>query len=168
MPAKIIIVDEKDNQIGVKEAGTLDNDTDIYRVSALWITNSKGQFLLAKRALTKKQNPGKWGPAAAGTVEEGETYDSNIIKEAEEEIDLKNIKPEKWIKNDTLNLKYKHFTQWYKLKLDKDIEEFKIESSEVAEIKWFTKEEILKIIENDSDEVIGSVKEMIKNGEFGL
>ena len=27
--------------------------------------------------------PGKWGPAVAGTVEEGESYEENIIKEAE-------------------------------------------------------------------------------------
>jgi len=98
MPVKIIIVDENDNPIGLKERGTLDYDKDIYRVSALWITNSKGQILIARRALTKKQNPGKWGPGVAGTIDEGETYDSNIIKEAKEELGLQNIKPEKWIK----------------------------------------------------------------------
>ena len=32
--------------------------------------------------------PEVWGPAVSGTNEEGETYDSNIIKEAQEEIGL--------------------------------------------------------------------------------
>ena len=39
-------------------------------------------------AFDKKYDPGKWGPSAAGTVEEGETYQSNIIKELQEEIGL--------------------------------------------------------------------------------
>ena len=55
--AKIIIVDENDNIIGYKERGTIEQ-SDIDRVSALWITNSKGEFLLARRAYTKKNNPG--------------------------------------------------------------------------------------------------------------
>jgi len=84
---KIIIVDENDKIIGYKERGTL-NFRDIYRVSALQVKNSVGQILLAQRKLTKKKNPGKWGPAVAGTNDEGETYESNIIKEAEEEIGL--------------------------------------------------------------------------------
>ena len=161
MPAKIIIVDKKDNPIGVKERGTLDNNKDIYRVSALLITNSKGQFLLARRAFSKKQNPGKWGPAVSGTIEEGETYDYNIIKEAEEELGLNNIKPIKWIKNNTLKYNYKHYTQWYKLNLDKPLSYFKPNEREVAEIKWFDKEELLKAIEENSDEVIDSLKEFI-------
>ena len=162
MPVKIILVDKNDNPIGVKERGTLDNSKDIYRVSALWITNSKGQILLAKRAFSKKQNPGKWGPAVAGTVEEGETYESNIIKEAEEELGLKNIKSIKWLKNNTLNYKYKHFTQWFRLKIDKPLSYFKPNEREVAEIKWFDKEELLKLIETNSDEVIDSLKELTK------
>ena len=90
MTEKIIIVDEDDNIIGSKERNSIVSG-DIYRVSALLIENSKGEILLAQRALTKKHDPGKWGPPVAGTVEEGETYESNIVKEAEEELGLKNI-----------------------------------------------------------------------------
>jgi isopentenyldiphosphate isomerase len=78
MKPKIIIVNEKDKEIGLKERGTLKTE-DIYRVTALWITNSKDEILLAKRALTKSNDPGKWGPAVAGTVDEGETYEENSI-----------------------------------------------------------------------------------------
>ncbi|MFA6422790.1 MAG: NUDIX domain-containing protein, partial [Candidatus Buchananbacteria bacterium] len=85
--AKIIIVNENDEAIGHKERNELDF-SDIYRVSGLWITNLKGEILLAQRAFTKNHDPGKWGPAAAGTVEEGEDYETNILKEAEEELGL--------------------------------------------------------------------------------
>lgn len=79
---KIQIVDENDKFVSNKERSEVDYKSDIYRVSALWLTNSKGQTLLAKRAMVKDKDPGKWGPAVAGTIDEGETYDENIYKEA--------------------------------------------------------------------------------------
>ncbi|MFH1325233.1 MAG: NUDIX domain-containing protein [archaeon] len=157
---KIPIVNENDEIIKVKDREKLNYKKDIYRVSALWITNSKGKILLARRALTKKQNPGKWGPAVAGTVEDKETYESNIIKEAEEELELKNIKPKKGIK-ELVKGNYNHFTQWFYLKLDKDINNFSYSREEVAEIRWFTKKDVLKLISTKSDEVLKEMKKWI-------
>ena len=145
---KIAIVNNKDEVIGFKERGYLDNSRDIYRVSALWITNTRGEVLLAKRAFTKKQNPGKWGPAVAGTVEEGESYESNILKESGEEIGLKNIKPKKAIK-EFVNGKHKHFTQWFFLKSDIKLNDLNVNTEEVAEVKWFEMEEVFKLIKNN-------------------
>ncbi len=164
---KTTIVNSKDEIIGYKERGTLNCDTDIYRVTALWITNSENQILLGKRALTKKQNPGKWAPAVAGTVEQGETYDSNIIKEAEEELglNLKNIPPKKWIKTNTLIHNYKHFTQWYLLKLDKPLSYFH-PNSEISDLKWFTEQELLKLAEENGDELVNTLRDIIE--EQGL
>ena len=156
----IIIVDEYDKVIEVKERNNIDYKNDIYRVSALWIKNSKGQILLARRAYSKKQNPGRWGPAVAGTIEEGETYDSNIIKEAEEELGLKNIKPKKGFK-ELVRGKYNHFTQWFYLRLDKDLVEFKYSKEEISEIGWFTKQEVINIINTNSDEVLEEMKKWI-------
>ena len=146
---KVIIVDQQDNIIGHKFSDKVLN-TDIYRVSALWLTNSIGQILLAKRTANKKHHPNKWGPAVAGTIEQGESYDDNIIKEAEEEIGLKNIKFIKGPKK--LNIQnYKHFTQWYTAVLDKDIKDFVLQPEEVAEIRWFTKQEIEDQLKNDPE-----------------
>lgn len=157
---KIQIVDSNDKVVEMKEREEINYETDIYRVSALWIINSQGKILLARRAFTKKQNPGKWGPAVAGTVDEGETYESNIIKETEEELGLKNISPEKAIKEFEKGM-YKHFTQWFILKLepDFDLKDLKIDEEEVAEIKWFSKQEIKDLM--DSDEVLNGMKKWI-------
>ena len=135
---KLPIVDENDNIIDHKERDTVDYQKDIYRISALWIENSKGEVLLAKRVATKKQDPNKWGPAVAGTVDEGETYEQNIVKEAEEELGLK----DKFEKGPKIRIKgkYNYFCQWYVLKTDRNINEFKIEEDEVSEIKWWSKE----------------------------
>lgn len=137
---RIIIVNDQDEIIGHKERGTISPE-DIYRVSALWVTNSKGDILLAQRKFTKSHDPGKWGPAVAGTLDEGETYESNIIKEAEEEIGLKDIKP-------TIGPKiretgeHNYFTQWYTLVIDKPAEEFTIQEEEIEQVKWFTRAEL--------------------------
>ncbi len=153
---KITIVDEKDKKIGVKQRENISSQ-EFYRVSALWITNSKGEILLAKRAYSKVNDPGKWGPAVAGTVEEGETYYSNIIKEMQEELGLKNVKPEKGPKTRTKG-EHSHFTQWFFLKVDKKEEEFDIQKEEVAAIKWFSEEELKKELRESPENYLISLK----------
>lgn len=85
MKSKVIIVEKSDKIIDVKERWVIKN-TDIYRVAALWVENSKWEILLAQRSFNKKNNPWQWSCAACGTVEEWESYDDNVYKEAEEEI----------------------------------------------------------------------------------
>ncbi len=157
---KVIIVDEKDNIIGSKERKSM-KKSDFYRVSALWITNSKGEILLARRSRNKTHSPGKWGPAVAGTIEENETYDSNIKKETEEEIGLKGAEFEKRNKV-KMKTDYNYFCQWYFLKIDKDTNEFKIQKSEVEEVKWFSKADLLRELKNNPDEFLLAVKEALE------
>lgn len=156
---KIAIVDEEDTLLGYKERGT-ETLEDIYRVSALWVTNSKKEILLAKRALTKVKNPGVWGPAVAGTVEEGEDYLINIVKEALEEIGLKNIVPSVAPKK-RVKSKYNYFCQWYFLVVDKELNEFVIDEREVTEIRWFTEDDLRKEIESNPDNFLGSVPDCV-------
>lgn len=149
MSEEIIIVDKEDNVIAYKDRYKL-NPNDIYRVSALWLRNSKGDILLAQRSFDKKHHPGKWGPAVAGTVKKGQSYDDNIIEETAEEIGLENIKLSKSFKRFNSGVYY-HFTQWYTLIIDKEIKDFIIDPEEVAGIKWFTKAEIRKKLDENPD-----------------
>ncbi|MBU0471543.1 MAG: NUDIX domain-containing protein [Nanoarchaeota archaeon] len=160
MKPRIVVVDDEDNIIGYKLREDVDAENLRYRITSLWITNSKGEFLLARRTHTKSHNPRMWGPAVAGTVDEGESYEDNIIKEAEEELGLKNIKIKKGpkIKRDG---KHKSFSQRFTCVLDKPIEEFKIQEEEVAEIKWFSREELRKSIQINPDEFLDSVKMLL-------
>ena len=151
----IIIVNEKDELIGHKEAGTLEQK-DIYRVSALWLTNSKGEILLARRHRNKRHHPGMWGPAVAGTVDKGESYEDNIIKETEEEIGMKNTKPKLGPKVRRTG-EYEHFTQWYFLTIDKEASEFKIQEEEVEEVKWFSKEELINSLNSAFEKFLPSM-----------
>jgi isopentenyldiphosphate isomerase len=144
-----ILVDQDDNVIGSKP---LDNilQTDIYRVSGLWVTNSEGQVLIAQRQLGKRNDPGKWGPAVAGTLEPGETYESNIYKEAEEEIGLNGFKFNSGPKilNDA-NRKF--FVQWFMCVVDWPIEKFKIQVEEVEKLEWMDKETLISRLKEQPD-----------------
>jgi len=147
------IVDENDNEIGLKERDDLLR-ADIYRVSCVWITDSNGRHLLAQRALTKKHSPGKWGPAAAGTVEAGETYESNIIKEIEEELGIslsvEELRMGPKIKCERETSTY--FSQWYFALVDKDVSEFVFPEREVMALRWFTEEEFREaLVERPED-----------------
>jgi isopentenyl-diphosphate Delta-isomerase len=157
--AKIIIVNKNDEIIGSKERGTL-NQSDIYRVSALWIQNSRGEILLAQRSFNKKNNPGQWGPAVAGTIDEGESYESNIVKEAEEEIGLENQKFQKSFHH-FHDGEHRHFTQWFFALVDKETEDFTIQKEEVEKIKWFSKEELLNELKINSDKFLKVIPEYI-------
>ena len=141
---KIPIVNEKDEIIGYKEREKLDSE-DICRASSLWITDKNGDILLVQRAFSKKTNPGMWGPAVSGIVEEDETYESNIIKEAEEEIGLLGLKSVLGPKH-RVSSSHEYFCQWYTAIVDRNYPFIK-QDEEVEEIRWFTKDEILKFVE---------------------
>jgi 16S rRNA (adenine1518-N6/adenine1519-N6)-dimethyltransferase len=157
MKPKIPIVDEQDNIIDYKDREAI-LPGDIYRVSSLWIINSHGEVLLARRAYNKSHDPGKWGPAVAGTIEKDETYESNIKKEAEEELGLIGVNFEKVQKHFTKGQKWSHFTQLFQLVIDKPVEEFKIQEQEVAEVRWFSKQALAKELEEHPDEFLASTK----------
>lgn len=152
---KTVIVNENDEIIGSKERGTLDRG-DIYRVSSLIIMNDKNEILIAKRAMSKKQNPGLWGPAVAGTIEEGEDYYSNIIKESEEELGLSGIKPIIGPKS-RIKAGHNYFNQRYFLRLNRSISEFKINRAEVSEIKWVAMDTLFKEIKENPGNFTPSV-----------
>ena len=140
---RIPIVNEQDEIIGYKDRKDR-NLKDITRVSALWVTDKDGNILLAQRALTKKHDPGLWGPAVAGTVEEGETYESNIMKEAYEEIGLKNV-PIVLGKKIRRQTNHAYFVQWFTALVDKAYP-FVKQEEEVEEIKWFSTNELKKLL----------------------
>ncbi|HEY5695510.1 MAG TPA: NUDIX domain-containing protein [Candidatus Saccharimonadales bacterium] len=158
---RVVIVNDQDEIVGHKERGTLSQE-DIYRVSALWATNSNGDILLAQRHHTKKHHPNLWGPAVAGTVDEGETYDENIVKEAEEEIGLKDIQPKKSQKIRVTG-EHNHFTQWYTLVCDKPAEDFVIQEDEVEQVKWFTRAELTRELQEHPEKYLRGTQWNLEN-----
>ncbi|MFA5107458.1 MAG: NUDIX domain-containing protein [Patescibacteria group bacterium] len=158
---KVIIVDENDHEIGAKKRTEMTAE-DMYRVAALWITDARGGILLAKRSNEKSHDPGKWGPAVAGTVEAGETYDDNIIKETEEELGIKleNLRQGPKIE---IYGEYHYFCQWYFMQIDKPLKKYRLQKSEVAEVRWFKKEELIQELKNQPELFLPSMAQFINS-----
>jgi isopentenyl-diphosphate delta-isomerase len=153
------LVNEHDEVIGFKQRNEI-TARDINRATGLWITNSKGEILLARRSSNKQHNPNRWGSAVAGTVEYKETYEASILKEAEEELGLTNIVPIP-VKKILMSGSNPHFTQWYSCVVDKSLNEFTIQVEEVAEIRWFTETELKDLLQKKPDAFVNNVFDWI-------
>lgn len=156
----IPVVDEQDTIITHKEREAILSG-DIYRVSGLWVVDGKGRALFARRALSKKKGAGKWGPSVAGTVEEGETYESNIIKEAQEELGIIDIHPHPWIKQRSLRPTDNYFSQWFRVVLDISVAELRLDPLEVAEVKWMTIDEFRNAVQKSPEEFLEGTRGLI-------
>lgn len=153
---QIIIVDENDDIIGYKDRSALTKD-DIYRVSDLWVRNSRGELLLAQRSFSKKRSPGLWTNAVSGTNDKGETYESNMIKEAEEELGIKGIKFRK-SKKIRYGGRHNFFCQGFTVLIDRKAEDFRLQKDEVEQVKWYRKEELEKELKENPEKFHESVR----------
>ena len=157
----ITIVDENDNILWYKKRWTLEHWKDIYRISGLWLENSRWEVLIAQRAYSKKNQWWKRWPAAAWTVEKWETYESNILKESQEEIWLELKDYEIGVKefvHAKENNDRKYFRQRFIAQSDKKIEEFEIQKEEVEKIMRISKQDLINWIEKKSEDfVVGAI-----------
>jgi mRNA-degrading endonuclease RelE of RelBE toxin-antitoxin system/isopentenyldiphosphate isomerase len=161
---KIIIVNQLDEIIGSKDRYSIIKD-DIYRVSVLIIKNAKNEILLAQRSKNKKNNPGMWGPSVAGTNALGEDYIDNILREAEEEVnlivadfELKLI--EKLFVDEG---KQKYFTSIFFVTIDdEDSKQLKIDKTEVEKIKWFSKSRLEQELKENKNKYLNIVNDFFK------
>lgn len=66
----------------------------LHPVVHLHIFNSKGDLYLQKRVMTKKIQPGKWDTAVGGHVDYGEKIEEALLREAREELGVRDFVPE--------------------------------------------------------------------------
>ncbi|MCR5186963.1 MAG: NUDIX domain-containing protein [Clostridia bacterium] len=113
------------------------------QVLHLWIMNSKGEFLIQKRSMKKKINPGIWSITGGG-ADSGETTLDAVYRECKEELGI-DIKPDELQLIMSIKRPYV-FMDIYLAKIDIAIEDIVMEESEVDEVKWATEDEIKKMI----------------------
>lgn len=117
------------------------------------IINEHKQLLLQKRA-PKKVAPNMWS-LTAGHVESGETEKYAALRETQEELGIENllvddfqlIDIQKTMRNRGEHINNK-FENIFLLKTNLNIDEFVLQKSEVAEVKYFTMEQIKEICHN--------------------
>lgn len=137
----IVFVDEHDVPIG---SGTKKEAVEkgiIHRVIRIFLTNSKGEFLLQKRA-DHIAGAGKWDQSVGGHVDEGEEYDQAAYRELKEElgiegISLKQIK--KYYAEGEDPPHRKRFNMLYTARYDRKVTP---DPEEVSEVKWIAPAEL--------------------------
>ena len=158
---RIQIVDEYDNLIGHKERNTLDTEVDIFRATFVWIENSHDQVLLTQRAFTKSHDPGLWNIAVSGTVEEGETYETNALKELAEELGVTGL-------NLAIKQKFfqpaprKVFGTVFLLEHDIAVSELTLQEEEIAQAAWVHKDTLVANFERHPEHYVPSMGTFIE------
>ncbi|MFZ1250723.1 MAG: NUDIX domain-containing protein [Candidatus Microsaccharimonas sp.] len=159
---KCLIVDENDTIIGAKSKDEIDFSKDIYRVSGIWVINSKNEVLIAQRSITNTNGAGLWGPSAAGTVELGETYEENAYKELDEELGITGVTLVREGKI-FVKLQRSYFCEYFSVHLDKPIDEFKLQESEVNAVAWVSFEYLESDCKNNPQKYIPSMSRSVQN-----
>lgn len=152
--------------LGTKEKSVCHGENPGFYHKPAWtrIINSENETLVQKRAACKKNNPNKWDMPSAGHVVAWETTIDGAIRETYEELGVETKENDyKFIWEYICDPAWE-IAQVFLLKLDLDIDEFKLQKEEVAEVKWLNYDEFKKLFYSEdfveSDE---EYKEMILN-----
>ncbi|MFA6467026.1 MAG: isopentenyl-diphosphate Delta-isomerase [Patescibacteria group bacterium] len=86
MSEQIILVDEKDNQIGSGEKLAVHQKGQLHRAFSILVFNSRGQLLIQQRSDSKYHCPGLWANTCCSHPVVGETIDQAAHRRLEDEM----------------------------------------------------------------------------------
>lgn len=166
------VVDEDDNPIGGATKAELHANGLRHRVSRIILEDEGGNVLLRRR----RDNDGRiwegcWDTSAAGHVDEGEAHYEAALREMSEEIGLTDI-----VLNEVAHYKtdgeYKgrllnRWNRLYRAVIPQGTS-LHLQEEEVAEVKWFTPDELRQLVEDNPDKIsdglLEAYKIMYRNG----
>lgn len=157
----IDIVDENGNKTGeVRSRVDVHKHGLLFRSVHIWCVNSNNEILLQKRAYNKKNFPGLWDISVGGLVSSGESLIEAAKKEAREEIGLEvNAEDLEFFATTRECLTYNDYIDngictLYLLRTNLLINEFTKQESELADLKWFSLTEFIKMVEEKNPELV--------------
>jgi isopentenyl-diphosphate delta-isomerase len=159
----VILVDEKDREIGVEEKMRAHEKGLLHRAFSILILNSKCQMLLQKRASSKYHSGGLWTNACCSHPRPGEEIDEAVHRRLKEEMgfdcELKEIGSFIYrasFKNGLTEHEYDHvFLGFY----DGDVQ---INKEEADDYKWIELKELRDDIKKNPDAYTFWFKEIMK------
>ncbi len=141
------IVDENDRVIGRATREECHSNPDLmHRSICILIFNSKGDLLLQKRSMKKDLNPGKWTTSVSGHVKSGNNYEEAAKRELEEELGI-SLPMEKLF---VVDLRLKQESEMSMVFRAKSNGPFKPDPEEVDEVRFFSIEEIKRMLQEKS------------------
>ncbi|MBI2642320.1 MAG: isopentenyl-diphosphate Delta-isomerase [Candidatus Wildermuthbacteria bacterium] len=85
---EVILVDERDNEIGVLEKIEAHRLGKLHRAFSIFVFNSKGELLIQKRALAKYHSGGLWSNTCCSHPRPGEQLEVTARKRLKEEMGI--------------------------------------------------------------------------------
>lgn len=130
-----------------------------HRAVYAFIIDQNSNILLQKRSAKKKLWPNMWDVTVGGHVDAGEFGRQSLIREVKEElgIDITDDDIKYLVGSSSINIKgdiiNKHYNECYLITKDVDVSKIKLQEEEVSEVRYFSKEEVLNMIDNNYSEL---------------
>jgi isopentenyl-diphosphate delta-isomerase len=159
----ILVVDENDQPVGAEARPVAQKYGLYHRIARLVLEDPDGNILLAKRGSESNYYPNCWGESVAGHVDEGEDYLDAIKRETGEEIGITSPELHEIAYYPTsFSLGEKilnRFNKVFRGQIPADTK-FTLEKPAVAEVRWFTKQEVKDLISEHPDQVTEALIEI--------
>lgn len=162
--AQIAVVDENDQPVGVFPKEEVWAKGLLHRIVRIMLEDGQGNLLLQKRSMQMDTAPGCWDHAAAGHVDPGEGYERAAYRELAEELGIDNAKLQEiaTYRTNTVNYGGKKLNRINKLFRARIAHrQFSVSNDEVSEVRWFSLEEVKRLILDHSDQVTDGIKYVI-------
>jgi len=148
-PKEILpLVDDNDNVIGKEVRLVVHEKSLLHREVFVFIVNSKNEVLLQKRT-----DNHFWDASSGGHLSYGQKYEEAIVRECKEELGVDiSLADLKELFYGKMTTKWPTFTNYRYAKVfivRKDFDSFNPDPGEVEEIKFFTKEALMKLGDNE-------------------
>lgn len=138
------VYDKNGNLTGLtREKGYKCREGEYYLGVHVYIYNSKGEFLMQRRALTKKFKPGGWETLLEHAVT-GETGLDTAIRGVREELGLRFNKENFTLANRYIWHEINHIADIFFLKAHISLSDVTLQTEELTEVKWISTEEMVK------------------------
>ncbi len=158
---RIPIVNEQDEFLYFKDFYEATRD-EIRQITRLHVFNTAGEYLLARRQMAKILEPGVWGPTVAGTVDEGETYETNVVKETQEELGLTGLDIQFVKKYYQHGPNGKRYAAIFRATTDKGVHDLVLQQEEVADARFIALPELFAWFDRAPEEFTKSFGETIE------
>lgn len=149
------VLDENGNKTGVtKTKEEIYKTGEWFRSVHIWIINDDNELLLQRRSLNKTTYPNLWAVSVSGHVVAGETSMEAVIREIKEEIDIDiTIDQCEYLftirrQNIFDNCINRVYDDNYLVRLNIDVNNAKIQQTELNEIRYFNIDNLKIMLEN--------------------